>query len=59
MLSIFYHIAFFIISSYVLTKSISYAIYEIKNEQNKFGGNIVIVFTIFCFIFTNIVVWNN
>ena len=59
MLTLFYHIAFLIVSIYVLIKSISYGIYEINNEKNTFGGHLVIWTTVFIVIFDNIVVWQN
>lgn len=59
MLTLFYHITFLLLSVYVLIKSISYGIYEMKEEKNKFGGNLVIWTTVFIVIFDNIVVWHN
>ncbi len=59
MLTLFYHITFLFLSIYVLIKSISYGIYEIKQEKNTFGGNLVIWSTVFIVIFDNIVVWHN
>ncbi len=59
MLTLFYHIAFLVVSIYVLIKSISYGIYEIKKQKNKFGGNLVIWTTVLIVIFDNIVVWHN
>ena len=59
MLTLFYHITFLLLSLYVLVKSISYGIYEITAEKNKFGGHLVIWLTLFIVIFDNIVVWHN
>lgn len=59
MITFFYHILFLIFTTYVFTKSVSYGLYEIKEQKNKFGGIIVIIFTIFSVIFSNIVVWQN
>lgn len=59
MLNLFYHILFLLFTIYVLIQSISYALYEIKQEQNSFGGKVIIVFTIFSVIFSNIMVWQN
>ena len=59
MLTLFYHITFLLLSIYVLVKSISYGIYEITSEDNKFGGHLVIWVTVFIVIFDNIVVWHN
>ena len=59
MLTLFYHITFLLLSIYVLVKCISYGIYEINSEENKFGGHLVIWITVFIVIFDNIVVWHN
>jgi len=59
MLSLFYHLIFLIFSVYVLIRSIAYGLYEINKQENKFGGNLVILFTIFSVIFSNIIVWQN
>lgn len=59
MLNLFYHILFLFFTIYVLIQSISYALYEIKQEENSFGGKFMIVFTIFSVIFSNIMVWQN
>lgn len=59
MLNLFYHILFLLFTIYVLIQTISYALYEIKQEHNSFGGTVVIAFTIFSVIFSNIIVWQN
>lgn len=59
MLDILYHIVFLLFTIYVLIESISYAIFEIKQQNNKFGGSCVIAFSIFCVVLGNIVVWRN
>lgn len=59
MLSLFYHILFLIFTIYVLIQSISYGLYEINEQKNKSGGTIVILFTIFSVVFSNIIVWQN
>lgn len=59
MFNISYHILFSIFTVYILLESISYAVFEIKKQQNKFGGTCVILFSMFCIIFSNIVVWMN
>lgn len=59
MLNLFYHLVFLIFTIYVLIQSISYALYEIRQEKNLFGGKFVIIFSTFCVIFSNIVVWQN
>ncbi len=57
MVNIFYRFLFLIFSIFVLLKSIFYALYEIKTQDNKSGGIAVICFTIVVLIFTNIVVF--
>ena len=57
MVNIFYRFLFLIFSIFVLLKSIFYALYEIKTQDNKSGGIAVICFTIVDLIFTNIVVF--
>lgn len=52
-----YKIIFLLFSLYSLIYSTSYGINEIKNEQNKYGGTVVILSTIFSVIFANIVIW--
>ena len=59
MLSIVYHVLFFLFTVYVLIESISYTIFEIKEQNNKFGGTCVMLFSIFCIILSNIIVWMN
>ena len=59
MLTLAYHVLFLIFTIYVLIKSISYGLYEIKQEENKFGGKLVIAFSVFSVVFSNIIVWQN
>ncbi|MFR2534586.1 MAG: hypothetical protein ACLS95_05085 [Clostridia bacterium] len=59
MINLIYHILFLLFTIYVLIHTISYGIYEIKEENNKTGGYFVISFTVFTIIFSNIVVWLN
>lgn len=59
MLILFYHVLFLVFTIYVLIQSISYGLYEINEQENKLGGRIVILFTIFSVIFSNIIVWQN
>lgn len=53
MVDIFYHFLFLIFSIFVLLKSIFYALYEIKNQNNKSGGIALICFTVIVLIFAN------
>ena len=57
MVNIFYHFLFLVFSVFVLLKSVFYALYEIKSQNNKTGGIAVICFTIAVLIFSNIVVF--
>ena len=57
MVNIFYHFLFLIFSVFVLLKSVFYALYEIKTQDNKSGGVAVIVFTVIILVFANVVVF--
>ena len=57
MTDLIYRIVFMLITVLIIFNSISYAIYEIKHENNKYGGICVIVLTVFSSIFSNIMVW--
>lgn len=59
MVNLAYHILFLVFTIYVLIQSISYGLHEIKEEQNNFGGKLVILFTVFSVVFSNIIVWQN
>lgn len=54
-----YHIVFLLFTIYILFHTISYGIYEIKEQDNKSGGITTIIFTVFCVIFSNIMIWQN
>ena len=56
MFNIVYIFIFIFISFIILLKAISYGLYEIRNENNKYGGITVICFSILVTIFVNIVV---
>lgn len=51
---IIYFIVFLIITIYILLKAIGYAIYEIKELNNKIGGIVVISFSTLVVFFVNI-----
>lgn len=55
MANILYDIIFLLVSLYALLKAIGYAVYEIKELNNKVGGTTIIVFSIIVVIFANIV----
>lgn len=52
---IIYFIVFLIITIYILLKAIGYAIYEIKEFNNKVGGIVIISFSTLVVIFVNII----
>ena len=52
--SIVYNIIFLILTLYILLKAIGYAIYEIKECNNKVGGIVVISFSTTVVVFVNI-----
>ncbi len=54
-----YNIVFLFLSLYILGNTIGYAIYEIKEFNNKSGGITIIVLTILVVIFANIMMWIN
>ncbi len=49
-ITFFHYIVFVILILYSFIKAISYAIYEIKQENNKFGGILIISFSVVCVI---------
>lgn len=51
---IIYFIVFLMITIYILLKAIGYAIYEIKELNNKIGGIVVISFSTLVVFFVNI-----
>lgn len=57
MLSLIFNLFFLFVSIAILIRAISYAIYEIKQENNKSGGITVIAFSVVVVIFANIMVW--
>lgn len=50
------NISIFLISLYIFLQTIGYGIYEFKN-QNKLGGSIVLILSVFMIIFVNIAVF--
>ncbi len=56
-MAIIYNIIFLVISIYVLLRTISYGIYEIKEKENKCGGTTVIVFSVLVIIYSNIMMF--
>ncbi len=56
MTSIAYDLIFFFTSLYILLKVIGFAIYEIKEMNNKISGIVIISFSILVVIFANIMI---
>lgn len=54
--TIFINFIFFIFTLIIFVKTIGYAIYEINQEKNLYGGIALIFFCLFSIIFYNIVV---
>lgn len=59
MLNTIYHIFFLLVSIFIFLKVVGYAIYEINTQNNKSGGVVVICFSAFVVIFSNLIVWLN
>lgn len=57
MINYFFNFLFFIFSIFVLLKSVFYALYEIKSQDNKSGGVAVIVFSVIVLVVANVVVF--
>lgn len=57
MINYFFNFLFFIFSIFVLLKSVFYALYEIKSQDNKSGGVAVIVFSVIVLVLANLVVF--
>ena len=57
MTSIIYDLIFLIITIFILLKVIGYAIYEIRELNNKSGGITVICFSTLVVIFANVMMW--
>ena len=52
-----YHYVVLLTSVYLFLKVLFYSIYEIKEENNKYGGIATICFTFFVILFTNIIIF--
>ena len=57
MINNFFNFLFFIFSIFVLLKSVFYALYEIKTQDNKSGGVAVIIFSVVVLVIANVVVF--
>ena len=58
MMNFIYDFIFLLSSIYILFKTIGYAIYEIKEMNNKTSGFILISSSIIIVIFANIIMFN-
>ena len=59
MLNTTYKILFSLFTIYIFIESVSYSIFEINEQKNKFGGTCLLIFNLFCVILSNIIVWLN
>lgn len=59
MLNTIFYIIFIISSFFIFINTVSYGLYEIKEQKNTYGGVLVIAFSIFCIIFVNVVILNS
>ncbi len=50
MTNLFQFLVFIFFSIYAFLKATSYGIYEFKQNNNKLGGIIVIIFSLFCVV---------
>ena len=57
MTSIIYDLIFLVITIFILLRVIGYAIYEIKELNNKVGGITIISFSTLVVVFANIMMW--
>ena len=57
--NIFIKLFFSLICLFILLYIISFSIFEIKNENNVFGGVATIVFTIVSIVYSNIIFYIN
>lgn len=53
----FIDFVFLVFTLVLLCKIIAYGLYEIKNENNLFGGVCTIAFSVASVVFSNIMVW--
>ncbi len=57
MTSVIYKLFFLLLTIWILLKAIGFAIYEIKELDNKTGCVVVICFSVLVIIFANIMMW--
>ena len=57
MVDIFFFFLFIIFSIYFLLKTIFYALYEVKTQENKSGGIAIIVFSIIILTFATLFIF--
>ncbi len=50
------NILFFVLSLIVLTQTVSYGVFEIKKQNNTFGGIVLLIMSFIVFVSTNIIV---
>jgi hypothetical protein len=55
--TVFINIIFLIFTLIIFFKIIGYGLYEIKQENNFYGGIVTIMFSLVSIIFCNIMIW--
>lgn len=58
-MNLFFEIVFVFFSLYLIFRSISYSIYEYKNEENKYGSICFLILVIFVVVLSNVMVFVN
>ena len=57
--NVFVDVIFLMFTLWVLCKIFAYSMYEIKSENNLFGGIVTMVFSVASVVFSNVMVWIN
>lgn len=53
------NIVFIVFSIIIFIKTISYGVFEIKTNNNTFGGIVIFLIALFAFIFPNAIILTN
>lgn len=53
------NIVVFILSLWIFVKTVSYGVFEIKQNSNTIGGILTIVFAVITLIFPNLIIYIN
>lgn len=57
MSNIIYNLFFLAITIVIFIKTVSYALYELNSNHNKYGCYVIIILTIIAITFSNIMIW--